>query len=73
MTHLAKYIEKTGVRQSSLARDLGISRSHMSELVAGKKSPSPKMIGRIRDVTKGAIPVEAWFSEGGDSTSGAQQ
>lgn len=40
------------IGQSSLARLLKISKAHLSDLLAGKRNATPKMIDRITDKLK---------------------
>ena len=63
MTHLASFIASTGKRQADLAKDLSISRSHMSELVSGSKKPGRNLAIAIERATDGAVPVSSWGSE----------
>lgn len=63
MTHLATHITTTGLSQAALAKELGISRSHMSELVSGAKKPSLDLAFAIERVTEGAVPAASWTEE----------
>ncbi|WP_434612117.1 helix-turn-helix transcriptional regulator [Tabrizicola sp. M-4] len=63
MTHLGTHISETGKSQAALAKDLGISRSHMSELVSGAKKPSLELAFAIERATGGAVPASAWVDD----------
>ena len=68
-THFAKYLADCGPAAPSrraLAGRLGISRSHLSEIVTGAKRPSLELATRIERLTDGAVPVNQWIpAEGG--------
>ena len=65
MTQLAAHITATGQSQAALASDLGISRSHMSELVSGAKKPSLDLAFAIERATGGAVPASSWVDQEG--------
>lgn len=44
---LAKYLERTGLRQTALAAHLGISDAHLSLLLSHKRRPSLRVAARI--------------------------
>lgn len=57
---LREFLEQSGQTQAKLARRLGISTAHMSELLSGRKMPSLTLAYRIERLTNGAVPVSAW-------------
>ena len=62
MTQLDTYLAQTGIRQSEIADNIGISRGYMSDLVAGEKTPSLKIALAIERVTAGAVPASCWVA-----------
>lgn len=60
MEQLQHFLATSGVRQSTLAARLKITRGYMSELVSGRKLPSLPLAFSIERVTAGAVPVAAW-------------
>ena len=43
-----------------LARQTGVTRSHMSRVVGGKAMPSALLAKSIERITDGAVPVSVW-------------
>lgn len=60
MTHLASFLAASGIKQSKLADEIKISRSYMSELASGEKSPGRVIALAIERATNGAVPVSSW-------------
>ena len=58
---LADYFEQTGATQESLATKLGVDRSYVSYLVAGKRQPALDLAVRISRLT--GVPVESLISQ----------
>lgn len=54
---LKEFFEKTGIKQGFMARKLGIDQSYMSQIVNGKRRPSPDLAKKISDHT--GVPLEA--------------
>ncbi len=52
---LAEYKAKKAITARVLARELGISESYLSEILAGKRTPSKKLASQISEKT--GIPV----------------
>jgi transcriptional regulator with XRE-family HTH domain len=63
MEHLTAYLEAAGKSQAAFARDAGLSRSYMCEIMAGTKVPGRDAIGKIARASGGAIPPSAWFED----------
>lgn len=55
---LSGYIEQEGITPAELARRLGITRVHASELVREVARPSPDLAARISAESGGAVTVE---------------
>lgn len=62
MKSLRACLDKTGESQAEFARRIGVSKSYMSELLSGGKTPSLSLALKIADATRGSVPVEAWAS-----------
>jgi DNA-binding transcriptional regulator YdaS (Cro superfamily) len=54
--------------QAKFAREVGMSESFLSGILAGTKRVSLEMAARIARATDGAVPIEAFLS-----TAGAQR
>lgn len=54
---LRAFFDQTGVRQGDIAANVGISESHMSNIVNGKRLPSVTLAVAISHETN--VPVEA--------------
>lgn len=63
MMDLCTYLSTTGTKQTQLAEVLGVSRSYLSQLVGGTKSPSLELAVRIERATDGAVPVASWVPD----------
>ena len=48
--------------QGELARELGISRPYLNQLLNGRR-PGAETIARIAKATQGAVPPQVWFVE----------
>lgn len=55
---LRHYLKSTRTTQSALAAELGISDSHISEVLSGQASPSMVLADRIENLT--GIPMRAF-------------
>lgn len=53
---LSQYLRRVKVSQSQLARELGVSRFYISNILAGRRLPGRKMIEKIIELT-GYCPV----------------
>ena len=42
---------------------LGISKSHFSDVLNGKRHPGPNLIKAINALTGGAVPPAVWYLE----------
>lgn len=59
----ADFIAKSGETRSAWADRLGISKSFLSELLNGNRTPSLDLAVRIERMTDGAIPASCWIPE----------
>lgn len=55
MENLQAYLLKTNTTQAALAAEVGISRGHMSDIVAGERTPSLPVAARIEKATGGLV------------------
>jgi transcriptional regulator with XRE-family HTH domain len=60
MQQLVDYLEKQGISRAQAARDLGISKSYMTEILKGDAVPGRALIFKIDDWTGGAVAVTSW-------------
>ena len=58
MEKLNDYLKGRTARD--LARDVGVSEAHMSDLRHGKRTPSLSLARRIKHATAGAVDYDAW-------------
>jgi len=65
---IAKRRESFGISQASLARTVGVDRSHISHIENGSKKASPELLGRI--ISALDLPVEELL---GDEVNSAQK
>ncbi len=56
---LAKWIERHST-PAEFARDIGCTRSHLYNLIAGRKQPSVALLGRIVEKTNGRVGLSAF-------------
>jgi transcriptional regulator with XRE-family HTH domain len=52
---ISEYLEKSQKTQAELAELLGVSQAHVSEIMNGKKRPSPELAQSIEKLT--GIPL----------------
>ena len=57
---LRRWLADNGITATSAAKDLGISKQHMSNIVNGHSSPSLDLAVSIEKLTGGAVTVESW-------------
>lgn len=60
MEKLRAYLCSAGVTQRSFADAVGLSRSHLNEIISGRKRPSLDLAFAIARATSGAVTVDAW-------------
>ena len=60
MMTLSEYLAKAQLTQREFARDVGVSASHLNEIVRGVKAPSSGVARRISDRTGGQVPFTSW-------------
>lgn len=54
---LTDFFQQTGIRQRDIAEDAGITETHLSNIIAGKRTPSLKIAIELCRLTN--VPVEA--------------
>ena len=47
--------------QAELAKEIGISRSYLAEILSGAKKPGRDTIEKIERATDGRVPASVWF------------
>jgi transcriptional regulator with XRE-family HTH domain len=62
MTKLHTYLTAAGKKQSELAKELGVSRGYLSELVNGAKTPGLALATDIERATAGAVRASEWHA-----------
>ena len=60
MNKLRAYRKKVGLSQAALAKKLGVTQNHISNLEHGCRGPSLLLAERISRVTKNAVPASSW-------------
>ncbi|MBO9457310.1 helix-turn-helix transcriptional regulator [Paracoccus sp. R12_1] len=60
MEKLRAYLSDEGVTQKTFAEAVGLSRSHLNEIISGRKRPSLDVAFAIARATNGAISVDSW-------------
>lgn len=63
MQKLRTYLAEKGVTQRAFATDLGISQSHLNDIMTRRRTPSLMLALEIARVTDGAVPPESWAEE----------
>jgi transcriptional regulator with XRE-family HTH domain len=58
---LDEYLFRKRIFQTDFAKELGISRNHLGEMLRGRRSPSIKLAKRIEELTRGEVTKEAMF------------
>ena len=67
MQSLRHHIDRLGITDSAFAARLGVSKSYLSQILSGARTPSRDLIQKISDTTAGDVPPSAWFkTTGGD-------
>ena len=50
-------------KQSQWAKVFGISQPYLSQILAGRRLPHPKLMQTIEAQTRGRVPVSVWFQK----------
>ena len=62
---LDEYLFRKRISQTDFAKDLGISRNHLGEILRGRRTPSVKLAKKIEELTQGEVTREqAMFPKG---------
>jgi transcriptional regulator with XRE-family HTH domain len=65
---LDEYLFRKRVSQTEFAKELGISRNHLGEILRGRRSPSVKLAKKIEELSQGEVTKEeALFPKGRES------
>jgi transcriptional regulator with XRE-family HTH domain len=64
---LAQIITDSGESQTKWAERLGISRSYLSDILAGNKTPSLALAVKIMTETGGRVSCESWVAPLGNA------
>ena len=62
---LSEYIKGSEGSQSDLARRIGVSRSYLSEIVSGAKTPSLAVAVKIEEETGGTVVATSFIAQSG--------
>jgi plasmid maintenance system antidote protein VapI len=65
----AEFIAKSGETRSAWADRLGISKSFLSEILNGNRTPSLDLAVRIERMTEGAVLAACWIPMPAPATS----
>lgn len=68
MQKLQGYLQSTGQTQVAFALRVGISKSYLSELKTGKKTPSLRLAMKIQAATDSKVPAASWVTDGASPT-----
>lgn len=60
----SEFIRSSGQNRATWADRLGVSRSYLSDILNGNKTPSLDLAVRIERLTGGAVPASSWIPEG---------
>ena len=52
---LLDWLQKHGMNQAELARNLEISDNHLSQVMSGNKRPSFELLVRLHNTTRGQV------------------
>lgn len=69
MEKLRAYIDAHFPSHTAFAREVGVSKGFMSQILSGDKTPSLKIAVQISRSTNGEIPVEAWVENEAKKTN----
>lgn len=63
MQTLSQYIANHPIRatQCEWARFLGISQPYLSQILSGARTPHWRLMRRIEEKTRGAVPMDVWL------------
>ena len=61
MEKLNQYLD--GRKAVDLAREVGISPTHMSDIRSGRRAPSFHVARKIRDATNGYVQLDDWAGD----------
>lgn len=65
---LDEYLFRKRVSQTEFAKELGISRNHLGEILRGRRSPSVKLAKKIEELSQGEVTKEeVLFPKGRES------
>ena len=55
---LKQYLLKKGISQRSFANSVGVSGVHINHIINGRRNPSPKLMKKIKEISKDALSFE---------------
>jgi transcriptional regulator with XRE-family HTH domain len=58
MVTFRNWIQQSGMTQEVIARRLGVSRSYVTQLAQGKRTPSLKVVRNILLIANGSLTAE---------------
>lgn len=66
-----EFIKSSGLNRAAWADRLGVSRSYLSDLLNGNKTPSLDLAVQIERATNGAVAASSWIPESTPQTKDA--
>tara|TARA_R110000824_G_scaffold157544_5_gene330999 strand:- start:593 stop:796 length:204 start_codon:yes stop_codon:yes gene_type:complete len=61
--HFKQWIRQSGKTQGAIAHQLGVTRSYINMIAAGKKKPSWKIASHILEITHGEVTANDLIAE----------
>lgn len=62
MDKLKPYLDLANMTPAAFARKAGLTRSHLHDLMSGRRKPSLKVAAAIERETDGLVPASSWVS-----------
>lgn len=59
----SEFIQSSGQNRATWADRLGVSRSYLSDLLNGNKTPSLELATKIERATGGVVPASSWIPD----------
>lgn len=59
---LREYLTKNGIKQTHIARQLGVSDARISQLINGIDNPNLAMMQAIAEITGGEVMPNDWLA-----------
>ena len=56
--NLDEYLSRSKITRTDFAKILGISRTHLQDILSGRRSPSKTLAKKIEEATEGKVTKE---------------